>query len=174
MAYCSPTDLLTGDIPLAGKYGDGTAFVNFAADEIDGQIGHIYITPVVLDESTPEKAARVRPVKLLLKKINILLASGRIILDQAAGTEDQNLHAYGASMVAEAIALLSGISSGKVVLVDTPVLAEDASNPNTGPSIVQEDPYSLVEGFYTLYQEPLTLAGRAPVMRPYDAETMEN
>lgn len=168
MAYCAKEDLLTGDIPLAGKYGDGTSFVNLAADEIDGQIGHIYVTPVVFDESTPEKAARVRPAKLLLKKINLLLASGRIVLDMAAGGEDDNLHAYGKSMHDEAVLLLNQISSGKIVLTDAPVLAEDAGNLNTGPSIVQDDPYSLVEGFYTQHRELYPVPGRPRVMRPYD------
>ena len=152
MAYCVVADLLTGDIPLAGKYGNGTAFVNLAADEIDGQIGHIYVTPVVFDESTIEKAARVRPAKLLLKKINTLLASGRIILDMAAGGEDANLHAYGKSMKDEAILLLNMITTGKIVLTDAPVLAEDVDNQNTGPSISNEDPVSLVESFYTSRQ----------------------
>lgn len=153
MPYCTKDDLLTGDIPLAGKYGDGTSFVQLAADEIDAQIGHIYITPVVFDESTPEKAARVRPAKLLLKRINTLLASGRIILDMAAGAEDENLHAYGASMRAEALELLGMISSRKIDLTDAPELVEESDRANTGPSIVQADPYSLVEGFYVRYSQ---------------------
>lgn len=167
MAYCTKDDLLTGSIPLAGKYGDGTPFVNLAADEIDGQIGHIYTTPVEFDESTPEKTAAVRPAKLLLKKINLLLASGRIILDMAAGGEDDNLHAYGQSMWMEAKGLLDAISSGKIVLVGAPELPDTADNANTGPSIVQEDPYSLVEGFYTRYSQPAFFPPPAP-MRPYD------
>lgn len=166
-AYCDKTDLLTGDIPLAGKYGDGTSFCNFAADEIDGQIGHLYITPVVFDNSTPEKTAYNRPASLLLKKINILLASGRIILDMAAGGEDVALHAYGASMVSEAIALLNQVSSGKIDLYGAPLLNAKDDDENTAVSIKQQDPYSLVEGFYTGYNGS---AGSAPVypMRPYD------
>lgn len=168
MAYCQKSDLLTGDIPLAGKYGDGTAFVNLAADEIDGQIGHIYVTPVVFDESTDAKVARVRPAKLLLKKINTLLASGRIILDMAAGGEDVALHAYGKSMLDEALILLMGLSSGKVKLTDAPVLEEDQDNENTGPSIVQEDPYSLVEAFYAGRQSRHVLGARPPQIGFYD------
>ncbi len=168
MAYCAKTDLLTGDIPLAGKYGDGTAFVNLAADEIDGQIGHIYRTPVVFDESTQEKIDRVRPAKLLLKKINTLLASGRIILDMAAGGEDRQLHAYGKSMLDEALMLLNMITSGKIQLTDAPVLTEDASNPNTSVSIVQEDPYSLVESFYTSRQGISPIGARPVPVAFYD------
>ena len=169
MAYCDKTDLLTGDIPLAGKYGDGTSFVNLAADEIDAQIGHIYITPVVFDVGDPEdpiKVAKVRPAKLLLKKINTLLASGRIILDMAAGGEDDRLHAYGKSMIDEALILLNQISSMQIILTDAPQLPDVEDDHNTGPSITQEDPYSLVQGFYDRYSGDVL----APVlpMRPYD------
>jgi len=176
-AYCAKEDLLTGDIPLAGKYGDGSAFVQLAADEIDGQIGHIYTTPVVFDESTPEKVAAVRPAKLLLKKINQLLASGRIILDMAAGAEDASLHAYGASMVTEAIALLNQLSSQKIKLTDAPLLPSTEDDENTGPSIAQADPYSLVEGFYVRYQQSPylqpVLPGQPLPMRPYDQPVVE-
>lgn len=154
VAYAAPTDLLTGDIPLAGKYGDGTAFVQLAADEIDSQIGHIYVTPIVFDESTPEKVAKVRPAKLLLKKINTLLASGRIILDQAAGGEDDNLHAYGQSMVAEALALLNQIMNSKILLTDAPLLPSEEARDNTAVSVLQEDSYSLVGAFYDRMQNP--------------------
>lgn len=164
MPYCTKDDLLTGDIPLAGKYGDGTSFVQLAADEIDSQIGHIYTTPIVFDESTPELTAAARPAKLLLKKINTLLASGRIILDMAAGSEDNALHAYGKSMWKEATDLLELIRSGRIVLVGAPLLPRTESD-NTGPSITNEDPYSLVKSFYDNYTSDFL----TPVpVRPYD------
>jgi hypothetical protein len=166
VAYCDKDDLLTGDIPLAGKYGDGTQFVNLAADEIDAQIGHLYITPVVFVENTPEQIAKVRPSKLLLKKINTLLASGRIVLDMAAGGEDDRLHAYGKSMLDEAVFLLNQISSGKIILIDAPELPNVEDDENTGPSLHNEDPYSLVQGFYDRYSGKTLLPG--PPMRPYD------
>lgn len=168
MAYCDKTDLLTGDIPLAGKYGDGQSFVNFAADEIDGQIGHIYISPIVFDESTPVKVAAVRPAKLLLKKINILLASGRIILDMAAGGEDSDLHAYGRSMLREGIDLLKQITTGRIELTGAPLIVIVTPGENSAVSIHQDDPYSLVEGFYTRYSSGYALPGRQAPMRPYD------
>lgn len=170
VAYAAPTDLLTGDIPLAGKYGDGSAFVQLAADEIDSQIGHIYITPIVFDESTPEKAARVRPAKLLLKKINTLLASGRIIMDMAAGGEDDNLHAYGKSMHDEAILLLNAIMDRKIILADAPLLAEEAEGENTAVSVLQEDGYSLVGAFYDRVQNPPIAGFRYPPIGAYTSE----
>lgn len=152
VAYCSPSDLLIGDIPLAAKYGNGSAFIQLAADEIDSQIGHIYITPIVFDESDEVKAAKVRPAKLLLKKINTLLASGRIILDMAAGGEDESLHAYGASMLAEALGLLTRIMERDIFLTDAPLVPSEESRENTGPSVITAEDYSLVDSFYDRFQ----------------------
>jgi len=154
VAYCAPADLLIGDIPLAGKYGNGTAFVQLAADEIDSQIGHIYITPIVFNESTPLLVAKVRPAKLLLKKINTLLASGRILLDMAAGGEDDNLHAYGQSLVAEALVLLTKLMHRDIILTDAPLLPDEELRENTAATIIQEDDYSLVGAFYDRMQNP--------------------
>lgn len=175
MAYCTKDDLLIGDIPLAAKYGDGSSFVNLAADEIDGEIGHRYETPVEFDETTPEAVKRSRPSKLLLKKINLLLASGRIILDMAAAGEDRQLQQYGASMWKEAVELLEKICDGKVMLMGAPLLGGDTDdqNDNTRVSIHQDDPYSLVQNFYDRYSTPLypyvpTYPGQMPPARPYD------
>lgn len=176
MAYCEKEDLLVGDIPLAPKYGDGTSFVELAADEIDAEIGHRYLTPVSFDESSAEKVAVARPSKLLLKKINQLLASGRIILDMAAGGEDRGLQAYGKSMWLEASELLEKICDGKIALNGAELLGgEDAAaNDNTRVSIHQDDGYSLVQTFYDRYSTPLwpqsppMIPGEIPPARPYD------
>lgn len=168
-AYCGVEHLLIGDIPLAGRYGTGENFVNLAAEEIDAQIGHIYVTPVEFDESTPEKAARVRPSVLLLKKLNILLASGRIVLDMAAGGEDDNLHAYGKRMLDEALRLLTMITNGQIELIDAPLIESEASTvDNTHMVISQDDPYSLVEGFYERYGKTHIFPVLPLPMRPYD------
>lgn len=164
MPYCSPEDLLTGDVPLAGKYGNGTSFCHFAADEIDAQIGHIYETPIQLDD-TPAN----RPARLLLKKINILLASGRIILDMAAGGEDDSLHSYGRSMVREGLDLLRLLSTEKIEIPGA-VRIETGEVPDGAPRLVNDDPYSLVEGFYSRFGggHSVPLPGRVLPMRPYD------
>lgn len=168
-AYCGAEHLLVGDIPLAGRYGNGENFVNLASEEIDAQIGHIYVTPVEFDESTSAQAARVRPSKLLLKKINVLLASGRIVLDMAAGGEDDNLHAYGRRMVDEALRLLTMITDGKIILVDAPLIEpEESTVENTHMVVSQDDPYSLVEGFYERYGKTHIYPVMPLPMRPYD------
>lgn len=168
VAYCTKDDLLIGDIPLAGKYGDGSAFVQLAADEIDAQVGGIYVTPVVVSEPTsPEN----RPTLLTLKKINQLLASGRLILDMAAGGEDRDLHAYGKRMVDEALGLLSAIVDGKMLLRGVERIAVGGTAvENTHVSVSQVDSGSLVEDFYTRYRPPFTWPGMPVGPSPYDVE----
>lgn len=184
MAYCDKTDLLTGDIPLAAKYGDGQAMVDLASDEIDAEIGHTYKTPVDFTALETDEAATaaVRPSKLLLKKINQLLASGRILMDQAAGGEDRALQAYGKSMWQEATDLLEAICSGKIQL-QIPLLGdgdEATELDNTKLSFVNQDGYSLVENFYNRYSTPLypvpppTVPGMIPPAKPYDTDVIEN
>lgn len=165
MAYATKDDLLTGDIPLAGKYGDGTPFVNFAADEIDAQIGHIYVTPVTYANASDPLS---KPAQLLLKKINILLASGRIILDMAAGSEDDSLHSYGSSMLREGINLLKFISTGKIDLYGANRISQETETADTAVTVIQDDPYSLVESFYDRMATPAWAFPSYPAIRPYD------
>jgi hypothetical protein len=165
VAYCATTDLLIGDIPLSAKYGDGSAFVQLAADEIDATIGHIYVTPVVFDLNANPQS---RPSSLLLKKINTLLASGRIIMDQAAGSEDDNLHAYGYAMWREAWTLLEEIRSGKITLIEAAKIEYDTSNENTSVSLTNEDGYSLVEAFYSGVPSVTMYPYGGKRIRPYD------
>lgn len=167
VAYCTNTDLLVGDIPLAAKYGNGSGFVQLAADEIDATIGRIYVTPVTFDVMANPSS---RVSQLMLKKINILLASGRIVMDMAAGGEDDNLHAYGYSMWKEAWTLLQDLVSGKYTLeTSSGKIDTDTSNDNTAISIANEDGYSLVEAFYSGVPD---YTGGYPLgskrIRPYD------
>jgi hypothetical protein len=70
-------------------------------------------------------------------------------MDQAAGSEDQSLHAYGYSMWKEAWTLLQDIVNGKITLIQADKIAADTTHENNAVSISNEDPYSLVEAFYS-------------------------
>lgn len=164
MAYSTKADLRIGDIRLPARFGDGSAFVEEAADEIDAQLGHIYVTPFVIDAAV----AKNRPAILLLKKINNLIASGRLVLDMAASSEDQTLHAYGASMLKEGLKLLAMIQSREILLTGAELIPNsEGKNDPTGPMIYNEDAESLVQGFYapsglTLLAEPYPAGWPAP------------
>jgi hypothetical protein len=165
-AYCTVNDLRKGDIPLPSYMGDGQKYVDGAADEIDAALGHIYVTPIALDPATkPEQ----RPASLLLKKINWLLASGRLVLDLAAAGENTDLHAYGRQMLTEGLMYLQQLTKGEIVLTGAaPIpVPEGQEKSFSGPAIFNEDPESLVEAFYTRHNG--TLLPAAPAA-PYGAE----
>lgn len=145
MAYCLIGDLLTGDIPLPVVIS-AQQYINSAADEIDAALGQIYVTPIVLDVTSPA----VRPSVLVLKGVNAKLASGRIIMAADAGGQDTVLHAYGLSLIREAQATLVELrASAETLPGATPVTTITAGqNIGKGPLIVNQDPVSSVDAFY--------------------------
>lgn len=145
MAYCTVADLLIGDIPTGGAL-DPAKYVNDAADEIDSNIGFRYNTPVI---------SILRPVVLLLKRINAHLASGRMILAATISAEGEQLNAYGQSLVADAMLAIEAIASGEMALpgatinTDT-VVPVDPLEPLAAPILINNlDPASHVESFYS-------------------------
>lgn len=171
-AYCDTDDLRTGDIPFPSSTTPAQ-YVSGAAEEIDAALGHIYVTPIVIDPIPPEN----RPATLYLKKINWLLASGRMLSDAAAAGEETALNAYAKRMLDEACEMLDFLKSQKYIMVGAPLLGADdpdkAETP-TGPMIANEDPFSLVETFYrTQRPSPFYLPPIPPMyppVVPYDTE----
>lgn len=140
-AYSSTEDLLKGDLPLPGRHGDGSQAIKNAAEDIDIQLGHKYVTPIVIPDEP-----KFRTSRLLLKKINNYIASGRLLLDMTALGEDAELHAYGKSLLDEGKALLAQLASGAALLPGAP-LNEDQDASPTKAMIDTPDSYSLVEAF---------------------------
>lgn len=162
MAYSTKDDLRIGDIRLPVRYGDGSSFVVSAAEEIDAQLGHIYVTPFVIDA----QVAQNRPAILILKKINNLIASGRLIMDMAASQEDTTLHAYGWAMLKEGLELLKALQSRSILLTGSTLIDYDGDGQKTptGPLIHNVDTESRVEGFY---DSPYPLVYGGGVNWPY-------
>lgn len=143
-AYSDTVDLLHGDIPLPQRHGDGAGMVTAAAEDIDSQIGHIYVTPIQVNPDPKN-----RPTRLLLKKINNYIASGRLLLDMAAAGEDNDLHAYGRSLLTQGLELLAKIAEQEITLTGCETIAGDVQQkPPSKLFIINQDPESLVEGFY--------------------------
>lgn len=139
--YCEEEDLvLSGDIPLP-SYINKTKFIEDAADEIDSQLGFIYETPFDVTDTS----SLIRPARLLLKRINKFLASGRIILSVATPGEDTQVHSYGRYLVREAENAIKEILSGNIILEGaTPIV----STPSRAPLIANAERRSYVEVFY--------------------------
>lgn len=150
MPYSETGDLLTGNIPLPGALVPAK-FIDDAADEIDGALGHLYVTPFVLDVNDPA----VRPSALVLKRISNLLASGRLIMAADAGGQDQQLHAYGLSLIQEAHAALTKLRESSDTLPGAEPLppVDDPNATVRGPRILNEDDHSHVAAFYE-YVDP--------------------
>lgn len=149
--YSSPEDLLLGNIPLRD---DATQlkYCSDATDEIDSTIGFLYETPV---DMTDDPGTVARPSRLLLKRINNFIASGRLILAYAAGTEDDNLNAYAQYLLGQARDALMKIASGDIVLQGAVTIGDGSENPvSSGPLFFNLDPESNVEAFYDRIVNP--------------------
>lgn len=149
-AYSATTDLLTGNVPVP-SYLSPQKFVDDAADEIDSKIGFLYSTPidiVSVDSTVP------RPARLLLKRINNFLASGRLLLAAAAGQEDSQLHAYGWSLIQEATIALNAIASGAITIEGATRIDTGDEAAVTAVIINNLDPESTVEAFYNRIANP--------------------
>jgi phage gp36-like protein len=145
--YCNSDNLLLGNIPLPAGL-DPDNFVADAADEIDSIIGFRYVTPVVESPADPPAYELARPVLLLLKRINVWLASGRLILAVDSAGEDTQLHAYGNKLVNDAMSTLTMIRDGKIDLVGAPTIEEDSPASHDGPVFYNADASSAVDDFY--------------------------
>lgn len=150
MAYSEITDLLTGNVPTPA-YLSPQKYVDDAADEIDSKIGFVYETPIDVTDSSSNPVSR--PVRLLLKRINNFLASGRLLLAVDAGAETDRVHAYGLYLVKEAEESLCAISDGKVNLEGAELLPTDQARV-TAPLIQNVDSESNVEAFYDRIANP--------------------
>lgn len=135
MPYCEVADLLLGDIPTPSNVD---SFISAAGDEIDMRLGVNYILPV------PSDAPAV--TRLTLKRIAILLASGRLMMAYTSHSEDTAANAYGVYLLREGHDLLNLVMSGEIVLPGLDKLPEYTDG--NAPGLVQEDSDSPLDVFY--------------------------
>lgn len=140
--YSAESDFLLGNIPLP-SWTSGQKYIADAQKEIDSVVGFMYETPLDLSNSS----AIVRPARLLVSRISNYLASGRLIMAVAAGSEKDSMHAYGAKLVSDALEILEKIGCGEIVLTGA-VPLPGQEKPFAGPQISNVDSESNVEAFY--------------------------
>lgn len=148
VAYCGTEDLLNGNIPFA-SYTDPEKYIQDAADEIDSRIGFLYSTPVDLT-----RTELIRPARLLLKRINAWLATGRLLMAVDAGGEDNRLHAYAARLVRDATLALDSIVSGGTILEGALTVAGATVEVQLPIHVFNLDQESNVEAFYNRVMNP--------------------
>lgn len=137
-AYCAVSDLLTGDLRI-GPRVDAQVYVDAAAEEMDARLGLVYELPIT--------GAADHSVKLL-KRINALIATARLILAVALAGEDNRLQRYGASLLREGQTELDRIVSGELPLEGCPLRADQLQV--RGPSIKNPDaesPFGVFDAF---------------------------
>jgi hypothetical protein len=153
VAYSAEEDLLLGDLRVSEKIDKGK-YVDDAAEEIDSKIGELYVLPLSAVAPATDLAPHSR---ILLKRINNQLATGRLILALHGG--DEHLHAYGLSLVNGALGELAMIANGVTSLVGAARVA--GSGEGAGPSIVNQDAYSATAAF-----EAFVMGGVDTIWRP--------
>ena len=135
MAWATEEDLLIGDI--SSQHIDPGHYLEMAEDEINAQVGRYYELPL------PTLTGHQLTV---MKTIHARLASGRLIMAQAAGRED--LHTYGKYLVDEAYTQLMLIGTS-IALTATPVTisAESKAPSVVMPSYDATSPFSIYEQY---------------------------
>jgi len=154
-AYCTNEDLLiASNLPMPTGLSK-SKFVQDAADEIDMHISGLYATPVIFIGA--ENQMKYQATILFLKHLNAHLATGRLIMAIDVSGEQTALHAYGVSLVKNALLLLAKIVAREVILEGALPNANDPdeSAPSARPYIFQLDAMSGVESFYQLVQSGL-------------------
>lgn len=141
--YCLTTDLLTGNIPTPG-YMSPQKFVDDAGDEIDSKIGFVYETPIDISDTSEV----VRPARLLLKRINVFLATGRLLMAAASAGEDTSLHAYAKKMVDDATTALDAIFAGEIPIEGAVLINPAEEDVTKAPLWSNPDIESAVDSFY--------------------------
>lgn len=150
--YSEADDLLLGELTFPDQK-ILQKYVQDAADEMDSKLGFTYVTPIVIDPSGEYRASA-----LLLKRISNFLATGRLILANAASREDQYLNAYGKSLIVEATEALNALLTGTMPLPGAVPINTDTTGA-TGPIINNLDPQSNVESFYAFATDPCPSRG---------------
>jgi len=156
--YSTVDDLLIGDIPLGSRV-DANKFVQDAADEMNSVLGFRYQVPITTCDGSPH-------IALLLKRINNHLATGRLILAVAAGSEDSLVHAYGLKLIEEAIQWLNQIVQGQIFLECAIPVDTTSGLDDSGPTIFNQDANSAIEAFYEYAMTPWSGTVIGPIWEP--------
>ena len=146
-SYCEPGDLLTGDMPVQSARAQ--QFIEAAADEIAIRLGVIYVWP---------PAEPLDPVTATtLKRLNMLLATGRLVMAQAAPGEGNIVHQYGNYLIKEGQEMLSAVANQEMNLPGVAFISTRATG--NSPRIINADTRSGVDAFYA-YANPLVWVPR--------------
>lgn len=141
--YATAGDLMLGDMAL-GTAVSPDKYIQEAEEDVDIAIGEVYEMPY--DVASPDAVERT---VILLRRITARLASGRLILAQAIGGEDQSLQAYGRHLIEEAEAVMNAIIDGRLEFEGPEPIV--GATEYTGPTVYNHDKASAVDSFYEAF-----------------------
>lgn len=129
-------DLLVGDVMLGSI--DSSQYLDIAAREINSRLGEMYVLPIPDDIPDHQSGA--------LKQIHANIATGRLLLAESAGSEDEDGHAYGLYLVAEGYRELDRV--GTVYELGGSAVRISTAGEDRRPSIESADTTSPFDTFY--------------------------
>lgn len=158
--YCTRDDLVLGDLELSSRL-DPQDYIRRASRDVDVVLARRYVVPV------PSTAAQ--QTQDLLTSVTADLASAYILMSVATGGEDNMTNAYGMHLFNRAMTTLGNYVTGDSVLAGVETAPNPGSSSETGPvAIRQEDPESLIAGFYQFTNPDYAgVPVFGPAVRPY-------
>lgn len=144
--YCDADDLLIGSVPVHSDV-DPNKYIKDATNEIDAALGSRYTTPFDLTDASLLK----RHSRLLIARICVHIASGRLVLALAIPGEDSQPNAYGMMLLKQGLDALNVLASGEATLDLT---TEEELIDTSAPLIYNTDSESSVEAFYDRVANP--------------------
>lgn len=139
--YCGPEDLILGKMHKddgAGKI----RFTELAAEEINECLANVYVLPLA---PIPPILALSEATRLALKRCNIFIASGRYLMDAAAGGQVEGVDAYGLYLLGEGKRLLDSMESGQLDLGAIKIVTATTGD---APMITNLDSVSGLDAYY--------------------------
>lgn len=146
---------------------DPDRYIQAASDEIDAKLGFKYKVPIVAITGPPWGGTLAPHEALILKSICLRLATGRMICSVWAAEEDQSQHAYGRSLIRDALSDLMAIANGEVDLKSAQLNPQSNSGfEDKTPSGYNHDAESMVDAW-----ENHVMRGQPYYARPGAAQT---
>ena len=142
--YVSETEISFGDMGVP-SYVDLEQVIETACNDVDAELGKRYKMPIDLDPGVQQHKAAIN----MLNKIARYFVIGRVVIDAAIGSEDNNLQAYGNYHLRWADKVLKDIVDGDIIIPDQEsILPDDDGSRVTAPIVMNRDSRSLVDAFY--------------------------
>lgn len=140
MPYCADEDLLlTADVMVLPA--EKTRFIRLTAEAMDSKLGYLYAVPVDIGTGSSLPTHQ----KLLLKTINAKMATGRMLMSSAVGSQNSEVNAYAAYLIREAEMDLASIANGQVDL-NAPRVDESGDGVGNVEDPTVDDPFARIPG----------------------------